>query len=242
MEHSKFLEYFLIENPRAENYMARTLAKKRYNKDELIERMLRENGELKEDEVRRVLKQALRTTENIVREGDSLSIQGILKIWPVIKGSFESFDEKFSKEKHSLSLAASISSTISRRLNKELPLTGIKRVHKPLTAPYIEWLSNSRGEEKILRLSAANTFSGTDLLKEKKPLAALQIRAGENKELIGVDNLEIVEQKAKKLTFVIGRDYSPPAWLREGLEVIINLHYEGRPGSTTQDFVVNWGE
>lgn len=242
MESSKFLEYFLIENPRGKNYMARTLAKKRYSKDEFIKRMLQENSELKEDEVRRVLKQALKTTENIVREGDSLSIKGILKVWPVIKGSFTSFDERFNKKRHSISLAASISSAISRGLNKELPLTGIRRVQKPLTAPHIEWISNSRGEENTLRLSAANTLSGTDLSKAKSSLAALEIRAGERKVLVGVDSLELVEEKAKKLTFIFNRDYSPPAWLKEGLEIIINLHYEGHPGAKTQDFVVTWGE
>lgn len=242
MGNNNFLDFFLIENPRGKNYMARTLVKKRYNKDEFIKRMLRENDELKEGEVRRVLKQALKTTEGIVREGDSLSIKGILKVWPVIRGSFESFDEQFNKSRHSISLAASISSAINRRLNKELPLTGIRRVRKPLTAPHIEWLSNSRGEENIIRLSAANTLSGSDLVKAKSPLAGLKVRAGENRELIGVDSLELIEHRAKKVTFMIGREYSPPGWLKEGLEIIINLIYEGSPGATTEDFVVTWGE
>ncbi len=112
-------------------YSARVVEKEVYYLDDTIERMLASGCVVSESVVRLVLKEYFKMVETLVKQGRAVSIPGMVRFAPAIRGTFDSPEEDFDPKKHKIVVNA----TISKNLHKVAADSPTRRIEVKGSAP-----------------------------------------------------------------------------------------------------------
>lgn len=221
----KELKFYLQKNPRGESYHARTLVAGKYSKKGFIKKMLKDNPNLNEYEIERVLNQAWESFVSVMREGCSLVFPGQFRASPVVKGNFKSEADRFYPTRHWVVPTFTFS---SRFLNyfKEL-MKATKADYEPKT-PTVTKVYNNRGAQGLLCRRFINNIYGIFFKRKGYEFRALEIsRYYDKGESIRVEasELDLVSHSNKEICCGLGPYFEPPQWLTDGISIHLTLIY-----------------
>ncbi|WOO41508.1 DNA-binding domain-containing protein [Rubellicoccus peritrichatus] len=113
------IKYALYENQLtadAGDFYARTKPIASKDFDGLVERMMEQGSTITEADVRAVLLEAIRAVKSLLLDGQRININGLVHIWPSIKGRFDGDVDSYDASRHELNL----NTTADRGLIDEL--------------------------------------------------------------------------------------------------------------------------
>jgi hypothetical protein len=68
-----------------------------------------------------------------------------------------------------------------------------------------------------------------------KGIKIIDANKPENNLLVEENSMEILKRKSKELFFNFTRDFMPPIWMEENLEIFIQLRFESLEGTTSTE-------
>lgn len=125
------IKYRVYKNPvsKKENYTAKIISNDFYDKDKLIERMANSGTSLTKADIIAVFELASSTVERILKEGNSVSIGGMVNLKLKVKGNFNSLTDNFDSERHSITLQPEISKDFRKITEKQFQM--VKETKEP---------------------------------------------------------------------------------------------------------------
>ncbi len=239
----KHLKYYLRESSLVKGkFMPVTLSVNTYNDDELIKEMMIKDRNITENEIKRVLKLLISTSENILSKGNNILIPDFLKISPIIQGAFSTPEESFDPKKHNVSLNFAASPVFMKNFQKKIK---VQKTDKKRRHPYINAVLENKTGENAVRRDYANFIRGNYLIVSGKEFSGISLTLKDDTNLtviIEKTDLDIISYSSKEIVFNITRGWAQPAWLESGREIYIMLRYTNANGHTseTEAFKTKW--
>lgn len=117
------IKYSLYQNPFTKDttpdYYAKTKASGKKDLDRVIQQMMIQGSTLTEADIRATLHEAIRAIEILLADGQRVNLNGLVKLWPGISGSFKDDTDSFDKRRHTFTINADADAKLVKKvLNK----------------------------------------------------------------------------------------------------------------------------
>ncbi|MBN2546623.1 MAG: hypothetical protein JXB50_12555, partial [Spirochaetes bacterium] len=229
------LNYFLIKMPKNPGkYIPNTKPADNYSVKKFLLYLSRKNPQIPLNTYKDVLNAMTETVEDILSEGSSITIPGIIRIAPVVKGVFDSATEPFNSYKHKIGINfIALTDFIFKVANR----IKVKRIKTPQKLPSIQQVLNNKTKSNALHLNYANMIYGAYFLKKKEEFTGFTLLSASFQDksiIIKKNELDLIKISKKQIIFNFKRDFAPPDWLVNDYEIFINLRYKNSSGRIAQ--------
>lgn len=152
------IRYKLIRNghlskqDKRDVYVASVLNKETYGTNELADQMVTRGCPLNKSAIKLAIDDLANLISELVSEGHSINIGGVVRFMPVIHGTFKSLNEPFNPQKHKVQVKACVGTKMRRAKNERSP----KRLG-PSKVPVLNTLRNSTLNQTNV-ISSRGTF------------------------------------------------------------------------------------
>jgi len=223
----KSLSYYLHESPLAKGkFLARTVLNSIYSDEKLIDEMIRNNPGRKTNDIKEFFKEMVKAAEDLMSEGNGISIPNFLKISPSVKGSFDSDNDFFVPSKNWVDINCTVSSAFISDFQKKITL---EKTDKLNNFPLISSVCDTKTKESVIQHNYPNLIRGNYLLVAGYEIEGLTIISkADNTKSVTVKNdkeLHVVHLKTKEMMFNFKKSFKAPEWLEEGSGILIKLTY-----------------
>lgn len=205
-------------------YLPRTVLNSVYGSRELIQRMT-DKGGFRKGEYESFFRELADVTGELMIEGHGININNLIKIYPVVKGPFDSASDGFTRGRNYISINASVSKAFVDKLMSKIT---VNKVESREVVPSIKEIIDNPLKLNALFQDIINVIDGNNLVVENWTFKSLTIINRENPEMVErvpVEQLNISGLSKKKITFLFRRSFDPPEWLTKGREIDINFVY-----------------
>lgn len=121
------IRYKLIRNgdisrkKKRDVYVAAVLNKETYGTNELADQMVSHGCPLNKSAIKLVIDDLANLISDLVAEGHSINIGGVVRFMPVIHGTFNSLNDPFNPKKHKVHVKACVGTKMRRANNERSP-------------------------------------------------------------------------------------------------------------------------
>lgn len=119
------IKYALYENQLTDDagdFYARTKPTASKNFDGLVTRMMEQGSTITEADVRAVLLEAMRAVRSLLLDGQRINIDGLVQLWPSVRGRFDGDVDNYDASRHELNLNAVADRDLIEALRKQAVL------------------------------------------------------------------------------------------------------------------------
>jgi len=229
------LKYYITESPLSNGFMAKTIVNNTFDESDFINRMCINESTLDRDVVKKVMRTLISTAGEVLAEGNSISISEFLRITPVVKGHFDSISGGFDSSRNYVGVTCTVLQTFVKDFQK---LVSVEKTEKPSNMPQILYIENNKTKDNIMRLPYANRIFGINMELGGYNLGGIKLMDSSNianSTTITGDYMEILKHSSKELYFNFSRDFTPPDWLTDNLEIYVQLRFESTEGSASKE-------
>lgn len=220
------VNYFTVRSPIQDSFFGRLKINGTVDEREFIKTMKMLNPHLDANTIEAPLMAVSSTVKYILSQGKSIAIPGLIRLTPVMKGSFESPDEHFNDKKHSIKVNCRIHKEFLESFRKSIT---IERIERPINSPDIHMIKDLESNENCIRLEEATRFVGNNFLLTDCTLSGIELNNLDNPgEMLFIKKEEMVINRHtdKELVFTFRRNFMPPAWLTERQAISVKLIYK----------------
>lgn len=224
----KGVKYELVENKMGtgeKKYYARTYVNGTYDLAMLVDRM-EAKGNNSAAECHGFFKDLSDSAREILSEGNSINIPRLIKISPVVKGTFDSLDDGYQEGIHHLDINATIAKGFIKKVENKIVVSKIVRSTDKAEVTVIE---NTRTGENELCKHFINNVMGKFFIFPGYKFSGIEIYNFSNYDerfFIDLENLSLTNFSYSGFSFTILYSLELPAWLVDGLDIFFTLHYE----------------
>lgn len=112
---------YLSKKAKRDIYVASALNKETYGTDELAEQMVARGCPLNKSSIKLAIDDLANLISELVAEGRSINIGGVVRFMPVIHGTFDSVNEPFNPQKHKVHVKACVGTKMRSAKNERSP-------------------------------------------------------------------------------------------------------------------------
>ncbi len=237
------LSYFLKEVPMAKGkFMANAVSNGTISDREFLAAMNKNNPDYSVNAIKEVLKLMVDTAGEMLAGGYSILVPYFLKISPSIRGVFDSSEEGFTSSKHSIGINCAVSPVFSGIIEKKLT---VEKIKKPDSFPKIKEIYDNLTKGNVIQKDFANRLKTSNMTVPGREFAGLLITCKSDlakKAVIELADMDMIKHSGYELVFTIVRNFTPPEWLVNGMEILLQLRYRSENGIINEnaEFGTKW--